>query len=84
MQWLTGILLASLYPGAPYERKFLAVLLLNTVLEVWRAPTADTKFYSRVAAAVLPPGDKADSMLVGGVVRRFSCQHASSGCCQKV
>ncbi|KAK9830510.1 hypothetical protein WJX72_012147 [[Myrmecia] bisecta] len=34
MQWLTRSLLGSLYPGAPFERKYLATLLLNTLLEV--------------------------------------------------
>jgi hypothetical protein len=31
-------LLGSLYPGAPFERKFLAMLLLNTLLAVWNTP----------------------------------------------
>ena len=43
MQWLTQTLMASLYPGAPYERKYLAVLLLDTVLEVWNSPDISCK-----------------------------------------
>ena len=37
-RWLCRALLGSLYPGAPFERKFLAMLLLNTLLLVWDAP----------------------------------------------
>lgn len=47
MQWLTQTLVASLYPGAPYERKYLAVLLLDTVLEVWNSPDISCKSNSR-------------------------------------
>lgn len=36
--WLSRALLGSLYPGAPFERKFLAMLLLNTLLVVWDTP----------------------------------------------
>ena len=43
MQWLTQTLVASLYPGAPYERKYLAVLLLETLLEVWSSPDISCK-----------------------------------------
>lgn len=39
MRWFSRMLLASLYPGAPFERKFLAMLLLDTLLNVWS--TAD-------------------------------------------
>ena len=45
MQWLTQTLIASLYPGAPYERKYLAVLLLGTLLEVWNSPDAGCKSF---------------------------------------
>ena len=45
MQWLTQTLVASLYPGAPYERKYLAVLLLGTLLEVWNSPDAGCKSF---------------------------------------
>lgn len=37
-RWLSRALLGSLYPGAPFERKFLAMLLLNTLLVVWDTP----------------------------------------------
>ena len=46
MQWLSQTVLASLYPGGPYERKYLAILLLNTLLEVWNAPDTGTKTYT--------------------------------------
>ena len=32
-QWFTRLLLGSLYPGAPFERKFLAMLLLEAPAE---------------------------------------------------
>lgn len=35
---MSRALLGSLYPGAPFERKFLAMLLLNTLLAVWNTP----------------------------------------------
>ena len=47
MQWLSQMLLACLYPGAPYERKYMAILLLNTLLEVWNAPDAGCKSYTK-------------------------------------
>ncbi|DBA69567.1 TPA: hypothetical protein ACH3X2_012764 [Trebouxia sp. C0005] len=33
--------------GAPYERKYMAILLLNTLLEVWNAPDAGCKSYTK-------------------------------------
>lgn len=45
-QWLSQTVLASLYPGGPYERKYLAMLLLNTLLEVWNTPDSRTKTYT--------------------------------------
>ena len=51
MQWLSQTLLASLYPGAPYERKYLAMLLLNSLLEVWNAPHAGSKSYTKPISA---------------------------------
>ena len=47
MHWLSQTVLASLYPGGPYERKYLAMLLLNTLLEVWNAPDGGSKAYTR-------------------------------------
>ncbi|DBB01023.1 TPA: hypothetical protein ACH3X1_000923 [Trebouxia sp. C0004] len=47
MQWLSQMLLACLYPGAPYERKYMAILLLNTLLEVWNTPNAGCKSYTK-------------------------------------
>lgn len=35
MQLLTQYLLSSLYPSAPYERKNMAMELLNAIIEVW-------------------------------------------------
>ena len=37
-RWLTRLLLGSLYPGAPFERKFLAMLLLEALLSTWNSP----------------------------------------------
>ncbi len=37
-QWFTRLLLGSLYPGAPFERKFLAMLLLEALLSTWNSP----------------------------------------------
>ncbi|XP_024527150.1 thyroid adenoma-associated protein homolog [Selaginella moellendorffii] len=39
MQWLTRLLVSSLYPSAPYERKYMAMEILNVLLDVW--PTTD-------------------------------------------
>ena len=38
LRWLTRLLLGSLYPGAAFERKFLAMLLLNALVQAWSAP----------------------------------------------
>ena len=38
IRWFTRALAASLYPGSPFERKFLAALLLNALVSVWSAP----------------------------------------------
>ena len=35
LQWLTETLVASAYPGSPFERKFMAVELLGKALEVF-------------------------------------------------
>lgn len=37
-QWFTRLLLGSLYPGAPFERKFMAMLLLETLVTTWNSP----------------------------------------------
>ena len=34
-RWLVRTLLASTYPGSPYERKYMALDLLNAVAETW-------------------------------------------------
>lgn len=66
MQWLTQTLVASLYPGAPYERKYLAVLLLDTLLEVWNSPDAGCKSYIRLAASEQSlPASNAGLLVVG-------------------
>lgn len=69
MQWLSQMLLACLYPGAPYERKYMAILLLNTLLEVWNAPDAGCKSYtkpSRLGNSAAPARD-AGTLVVGGL-----------------
>lgn len=53
MHWLSQTVLASLYPGGPYERKYLAMLLLNTLLEVWNAPDGGSKAYTRPSSSTL-------------------------------
>lgn len=66
MQWLTQTLVASLYPGAPYERKYLAVLLLDTLLEVWNSPDAGCKSYIRLEGRQQSlPASNAGLLLVG-------------------
>jgi hypothetical protein len=40
MQWLCRFLLGCMYPGAPYERKYLAMELLNMLLEAWSPRSA--------------------------------------------
>ena len=40
-RWLVRTLLASSYPGAPYERKYMALDLLNAVAETWGMMTGD-------------------------------------------
>ena len=37
-QWFTRLLLGSLYPCAPFERKFMAMLLLEALLTTWNTP----------------------------------------------
>ena len=75
MQWLSQTLLASLYPGGPYERKYLAMLLLDTVLEVWNAPDAGAKYYTRPAS---PSNNAADgdvgTIVIGKHRFRAFCQ----------
>jgi hypothetical protein len=44
MRWFSRAVLASLYPGAPFERKFLAMLMLDTLLGVWSAPDKAVKY----------------------------------------
>ncbi|KAL0046958.1 hypothetical protein WJX82_002976, partial [Trebouxia sp. C0006] len=68
MQWLSQMLLACLYPGAPYERKYMAILLLNTLLEVWNAPDAGCKSYTKPSShenASL--ADSPGTLVLGGV-----------------
>ena len=35
LRWLSATLLGSIYPGAPFERKHMAMMLLNTLLFAW-------------------------------------------------
>ena len=39
-RWLTQMLLASCYPGAPHMRKALALRLLAVLLACWQQPVA--------------------------------------------
>ena len=56
MQWVTRYLVGCLYPEAPSSRKYLAMQLLNTVLDVWQTPNGSTKFYQRPEDTVLEDG----------------------------
>ena len=40
-RWLTRLLLAACYPGAPHVRKALALRLLAVLLACWQQPVAD-------------------------------------------
>ena len=53
VQWVTRYLVGCLYPEAPSSRKYLAMQLLNTVLDVWQTPNGSTKFYQRPEDTVL-------------------------------
>ena len=53
VQWVTRYLVGCLYPEAPSSRKYLAMQLLNTVLDVWQTPNGSTKFYQRPDDTVL-------------------------------
>ena len=66
MHWLSQKVLASLYPGGPYERKYLAMLLLNTLLEVWNAPDGGSKAYTRPSSST--QGDTGLACNVGTLV----------------
>lgn len=57
LQWLTATSLASLYPGAPHERRFLALQLLNNVLDVWQEqpPAASAAVQSPLGAPTPSP-----------------------------
>ena len=48
--------MGCLYPEAPSSRKYLAMQLLNTVLDVWQTPNGSTKFYQRPGDTVLEDG----------------------------
>ena len=56
MQWLTRLLLGSMYPGSPYERKAMAIDLLYAVLEVLRTthpkPLLSPASQAKLACAV--------------------------------
>ena len=67
MQWLSQTLLASLYPGAPYERKYMAMLLMNTLLEVWNTPDAGCKAYTKPSSRGKDvPSKNAGTLVVAG------------------
>ena len=49
-EWLTRTLVRSAYPGAPYERKYMALDVLNAVAETWgvgRVSDDDGRFQKR-------------------------------------
>ena len=43
MQWACRTLVSGLYPGGPYARKLLCVVLLNAVLDCWAAAGGATR-----------------------------------------
>jgi hypothetical protein len=51
LQWLSRALMASLYPGAPFERKHFALELLLLLLGVWGEPAWASKAAAAAAAA---------------------------------
>ncbi|GAX83456.1 hypothetical protein CEUSTIGMA_g10881.t1 [Chlamydomonas eustigma] len=42
MHWTCKVLVSGLYPGGPYARKLMCVELLNTVLDCWMQPSAES------------------------------------------
>jgi hypothetical protein len=73
MRWLSQLLLSSLYPSAPYERKQMAMELLGCLLEVWnpgQRPEAvdDVRWLWPYEDDVM--GREATLVLVGAVVDR--------------
>ena len=42
LRWLSATLLGSIYPGAPFERKHMAMMLLNTLLFAWTSDSKDS------------------------------------------
>ena len=75
MQWLSQTLLACIYPGAPYERKYLAMLLLNTLLDAWNAPDAGCKSYTKPSSQKNSSSSSTDAgvMVVGDVRFQAFC-----------
>ncbi len=75
MQWLSQTLIACLYPGSPYERKYMAILLLNTLLEVWNAPDAGCKAYTKPTSHEdnAAPARNAGTLVVGGLHFKAFC-----------
>ena len=51
MQLLSQYLLSSLYPSAPYERKNMAMELLNAIIEVWSLSTETKPMETNLRAA---------------------------------
>lgn len=60
--WLQQMLLSSLYPGAPFQRKFMALSLLNILLQTQTSnPSTAVLWASEAhAAAMLQKGVTAD------------------------
>lgn len=75
MQLLSQYLLSSLYPSAPYERKNMAMELLNAIIEVWSlSPETKPKETSSLVAEVFSPyqagllSAEATLVVVGAIV----------------
>ena len=62
-EWLVRLALASAYPGAPYERKYMALDVLNAVAETWGVGkvSEDVGQVSDEAASSTKNGDDLDA-----------------------
>ena len=63
-RWLVRTLLASTYPGSPYERKYMALDLLNAVAETWDpSETEAAAAAATTNGSEIGPGSDPDGLL---------------------
>jgi hypothetical protein len=67
LQWLGATLLASLYPGAPFERKLFALETLVLLLETWGPDAAAATAATPAFSDVEPLSVTADSSRAGAL-----------------